>query len=479
MPHFNELPSGEGNEREQRLMRDLHRMYHSEVEDAQPLARVRRRLAESVPGFVHDSASTSQRHDRLTTLGEKPGNVKSTDSSVSLGRTWQQRLEIIAAVVFVTVLVGSLIIVLARARQNRSSTASIAGQVEALSSIHMLDTQTGWAMTVKGHIIRTLDGGVHWKNVTPHYPSTAGQQKVVADFFTASITWVAVSQTAADGTSTVVIFRTTDGGQTWQQTTIQQTSPIFQQTSPIFQVTFLDAQHGWMLSKQLDHASAEAVTIFRTTDGGKTWTVASSALASSIDTPPPGHLPFGGDKAGLGFLDAMTGWTTGAFPLNGYVFLYVTHDGGATWNRQLFPFSPGQAATQIVTGPPRFFTATDGILPVSFVTESTSSLALYVTHDGGITWKSTTPLAASATISDFIDMNHGWASDGTLLYGTSDGGQHWSSLSPGGSFQHVTQLDFVSSNIAWAISAPASNAPTLLKTEDGGHTWTVISYAIS
>ncbi len=104
---------------------------------------------------------------------------------------------------------------------------------------------------------------------------------------------------------------------------------------------------------------------------------------------------------------------------------------------------------------------------------------MYVTHDGGASWKATTPIAALATTVDFIDVNHGWASDGTLLYVTSDGGQQWAKLAPGGSFQHVTRLDFVSSNIGWAIGATASNAPTLLKTGDGGHTWTVLSYTIS
>ncbi len=390
-------------------------------------------------------------------------------------RTWQQRRDIIAAVLFVTVLVGSLIVVLMRARQSSSGasdTSGIARQVEALSSIQMFDTQAGWAVTEKGHIIRTTDGGVHWKNVTPKFPSTSGQQKVVADFFTFSIAWVAVSQIATDGTTTVVVFRTTDGGQTWQNTTIQQISPIYQ-------IAFVDAQHGWMLSKQADLASAEAIDILRTTDGGKTWVVVSSALPASTDTPPPGQLPFGGDKAGLGFLDSMTGWITGSFPLNGYVFFYVTRDGGATWNRQTLPFSPNQASTQIVTRPPRFFTATDGILPVSFVTENASSLDLYVTHDGGVSWKATTPIAALAGTADFIDMNHGWASDGTLLYVTSDGGQQWAKLSPGGSFQHVTRLDFVSSHIGWAIGATDSHTPSLLKTVDGGQTWTVIPYTIS
>jgi photosystem II stability/assembly factor-like uncharacterized protein len=387
-------------------------------------------------------------------------------------RTWQQRIDIIAAVLFVTVLVGSLIVVLTRTRQNSLGASGIARQVEALSSIHMLDTQAGWAVTEKGHIISTTDGGVHWKNVTPQYPSTSGQQKVVADFFTLSIAWVAVSQIATDGTTTVVVYHTTDGGQTWQNTTIQQISPIYQ-------ITFVDAQHGWMLSKQADLASAEAIDILRTTDGGKTWVVVSSALPASTDTPPPGKLPFGGDKAGLGFPDTMTGWITGSFPLNGYVFFYVTRDGGATWNRQTLPFSPDQATTQIAIRPPRFFTATEGILPVSFVTENASSLALYVTHDGGVSWKATTPIVALAGTADFIDMNHGWASNGTFLYVTSDGGQQWAKLSPGGSFQRIIQLDFVSSHIGWAIGATDSHTPSLLKTLDGGQTWTVIPYTIS
>ena len=86
---------------------------------------------------------------------------------------------------------------------------------------------------------------------------------------------------------------------------------------------------------------------------------------------------------------------------------------------------------------------------------------------------------ASASTTDFIDVDHGWANDGTLLYVTSDGGQHWMKLAPDGSFQHVAQLDFVSNNSGWAVGATASNTLTLLKTVDGGHTWMVIPYTIT
>lgn len=472
MPFSDEFPSGEGDERERRLVRDLHRFYHAEGEDAQSLAHVRRRLVERRASVLDDPAGPQQRHDRPSPLRASPAQVKGTRSRSFVGRTWQRRLGSVAALLFVTLLVGSLVLVLVRARQNGANSSGIAGPFEALSSIDMLDSEIGWAVTAKGHVIRTSDGGLHWQSVTPNYPATGGQQKVVAAFLTSSTAWVAVSITATDGTTTVSVFRTTDGGQTWLDTTIQQSSPIYQ-------ITFVDAQHGWMLSKQADLASAEAIAILGTTDGGKTWTVVSSALAASTDTPPPGHLPFGGDKAGLGFANATTGWIAGSFSLQGYVFFYVTHDGAATWNRQTLAFPPSKASTQIVTGPPGFFSANDGILPVSFVTENAASLDLYVTHDGGASWTSTTPVAAKASISDVLDMNHAWASDGTLLYATTDGGQSWTKLAAGGGFQRVTRLDFVSTTTGWAIRSTTPNFSSLLKTVDGGQTWTVVQYTIS
>src|SRR5258708_40164661 len=101
MAHFDELPSGEGDEQEQRLMRDLHRMYHSEIDDAQPLSHVRRRLAESQVSIVHDPTSAPQGQDMLSMHRERPGREKSTPASLSVRKTWHQRVVIIAAGLFV------------------------------------------------------------------------------------------------------------------------------------------------------------------------------------------------------------------------------------------------------------------------------------------------------------------------------------------------------------------------------------------
>jgi photosystem II stability/assembly factor-like uncharacterized protein len=66
-----------------------------------------------------------------------------------------------------------------------------------------------------------------------------------------------------------------------------------------------------------------------------------------------------------------------------------------------------------------------------------------------------------------------------ILYRTSNGGQQWTKLSPGASFKQVTSLDFVSSTLGWAISGQGKNPSLLLKTTDGGQTWTPIPFMIS
>ncbi len=202
----------------------------------------------------------------------------------------------IAAYVFVTMLVGSLIVVLTSAHHNSfGRPGNISNQFGAVSSIHMLDAETGWAMTGKDRIVRTTDGGVHWKNVTPNYPATANQQSVVAAFLTASSAWVAVS--SADATTTA-IFRTTNAGQTWQETTIQTNIGI------VAQINFVTSQDGWLLSKHAVSENAETVELFRTTDGGRTWdkqVTSAGPLVRQYQTSPPYSRPLMVDTPGQSF----------------------------------------------------------------------------------------------------------------------------------------------------------------------------------
>jgi photosystem II stability/assembly factor-like uncharacterized protein len=470
MPDFDELLPGETQEQDQHLIHDLHRMYHTDTQKAEQLARIRQRLLTNREGSAYDHESTQQRYMTPNMQQARMNNrsMKQIRSSIIEGESWQQRFSTIAAVLIVTLLVGSLLLVLSRAHQssvggpgNTLHPSKPAGGTGNLLSLHMIDSTTGWALSEHA-VLRTTDGGLQWKNVTP--PNTHLSLGSVAEFYTASLTWIATPQA---NSSEVKVLRTADGGQTWQQVTIPAAFPR--------EINFIDYQHGWILASwRPQGGAAEAVSVFCTSDGGKTWSIVSRALAASTDIPPPGHLPFGGQKSGIHFLNRSTGWITGTVVAPDLAWLYVTHDSGSTWHRQTLPLPPGVPSGQMVIMSPTFFSATDGILPITFSDVATGhgiATDIYVTHDGGMTWQSTTPVSAALGTIDFLDMQHGWATDGIILYSTSDGGQHWTKRAPGMSFKQVIYLNFVSSTIGWAISRQGNSSSSLLKTTDGGQTW--------
>jgi photosystem II stability/assembly factor-like uncharacterized protein len=478
MADFDEPLPEEADEQNQRLIHDLRRIYRTDTQTVEHLAHMRQRLLANDDSSAYGYESTQQHYTppTLQPTQSSTRNAKHTRFAVAEERSWQRRLGVLAAVLLTALLVGSLLLVLNLARRSSEGTpgntlhpSKLEGGSGSLISLHMIDLTTGWALSEHA-ILRTTDGGLQWKNVTP--PHTVLTRESIAEFLTASLTWVATPQT--NGT-TAQVWRTIDGGQTWQQSTVQ--SPLF-----VKQITFIDAQHGWILSgkKNAAVAAAEIAQILRTIDGGKTWQSVSTALFS--DVTPPGHLPYSGQKSGIHFLNVSTGWITGTVMFNDLAWLYVTHDGGSTWYQQSLSQPPGVPSAQLSLLSPTFFSATDGILPVIFsdgVTGKGIATDVYMTHDGGTTWKSTTPLAAVFGTIDFVDMQHGWATDGMIIYNTSDGGQHWAKLSPGANFKQITYLSFVSSTTGWAISRQSNTSSFLLKTTDGGKTWTPIPISIS
>jgi len=69
---------------------------------------------------------------------------------------------------------------------------------------------------------------------------------------------------------------------------------------------------------------------------------------------------------------------------------------------------------------------------------------------------------------------HGVATDGKDMFVTADGGETWQSVVPNRSLQGVTQLDFVSPKVGFAILPRYQEGDILLRTTDGGHTWSTV-----
>jgi photosystem II stability/assembly factor-like uncharacterized protein len=395
-------------------------------------------------------------------------------------------LSSLAAVLVVGAIIGSWVLV-THMTENQHTTqtkplVSARKPGEPLGTIQMLNLSIGWAVTSSNyHVLRTIDGGDSWKDVTPPYTHADQNASMVENFLNASLAWVALAPT--NGSPPIQVFHTTNGGQTWQRSLVS--------SDNVGQISFINSQDGWLLSGIEAAGGPRAVDVFRTTDGGKTWTKVSTA-SPTYDSPEA--LPPGAEW--LTFSDASNGWATGSSPVTQLIWLYVTHDGGATWQHQTLP-RPAHGSRDIFTGPITFFNQQDGILPTCLATDAALATGadIYVTYNGGTTWKSTSflPLSrctinASPGPSDFIDKNHGWVLDYastnygttiiTTLYMTTDGGIHWMKLTPGANFHDldIGELDFVSNSVGWAIGTTTSDTSFLLKTQDGGRTWTQIHY---
>jgi hypothetical protein len=243
MADFDELLPEEADVQDQRLIHDLRRMYLTDTQTVEHLARIRHRLLANDDSFVFDQESMQQHYPSPTIQQARSstGNAKQTRFAVAEQRSCQQRLGVLAAALLTALLVGFLLLVLNLARRSNVGTpgntlhpSKLAGGSGTLISLHMIDPFTGWALGEHA-VLRTSDGGLQWKNVTP--PHSVLTRESIADFLEASLAWVATPQTNG---KTTQILRTTDGGQTWQQSTIQATF--------LKQITFIEYQHGWILS---------------------------------------------------------------------------------------------------------------------------------------------------------------------------------------------------------------------------------------
>ena len=98
---------------------------------------------------------------------------------------------------------------------------------------------------------------------------------------------------------------------------------------------------------------------------------------------------------------------------------------------------------------------------------------LFGTRDGAQTWDAATLPAADATLH-FIDVSRGVATDGrSAAWWTDDGGRSWAAAAvnfgSGGTVQRIT---FADTQRGWLLLADAGGAARLLRTSDGGRSWT-------
>jgi photosystem II stability/assembly factor-like uncharacterized protein len=128
---------------------------------------------------------------------------------------------------------------------------------DAFVSMCFLDAKKGWGLSVGGTLVQTADGGLSWSSrqlsARPHAVASFS----ALCFFDSANGWIgtdtSISSRIGDAPP---LFRTTNGGQTWS---VQGRWP----GGAIKDIWFQDAQSGWC---------AESAGIYSTKNAGLSWT---------------------------------------------------------------------------------------------------------------------------------------------------------------------------------------------------------------
>jgi photosystem II stability/assembly factor-like uncharacterized protein len=349
----------------------------------------------------------------------------------------------------------------------------------AIRAARLITTTVGWALTDRD-LRLTTTGGVTWTTVTP--PDVTASRIRGATFLDALHGWVIVaSNPDAAQKTTLSILRSSDGGRSWQQTTLAAPDRFFTDAPPdTAAINFLDAQHGWAVIRLASSSNFSRGRLFQTTDGGATWQQRTIPIGDPVR-----------------FVTPTDGWTAGG-PGGGH--LYVSRDGGQSWQPVTIAAPAAFAQGIPAYGLPTFSDAQTGVLPVTFAGDDASpaGLAFYATNDGGHSWAMVQTMAldghpgVGVVTRTAILGPANWlvAQPGAKrLIATADSGRTTQEVIPVGLLANVMDLTFGDSMNGWAraadtecpnVSPQAAKGSCrltpvqLVRTTDAGRTWVPI-----
>lgn len=357
----------------------------------------------------------------------------------------------------------------------RGTTSSSGSSAQPDSAIITSDGSVIWVRSQQDHVYRSTDGGSSFTEVTP--PSWPGAGAAASQSCglgeppqaTASEMWIAQG-TCGGG---VLVAVTTNGGTSWTTSSLpEQYNP---QENPSASTSFIGSADGWVSVLSGHVGVSETTDVFRSVDGGMTWT-----HEATVPEAGPAHFV----TSSLGFAD----------PAGSLNEIQRSVDGGESWQPVSLPLPPGFAAGQAtLQGTPQFTGPENGVLPVAFAPEGTGAATLFadVTTDGGATWiQEALPTGAYAlSVIDATD----WVAVGGGISGpdfvehSSDAGKTWSKAVPDRSITGLENVQFISQNVGLGVvsggNCPASSAPqpppcqpasVILKTVDGGTDWSTV-----
>jgi photosystem II stability/assembly factor-like uncharacterized protein len=195
-----------------------------------------------------------------------------------------------------------------------AKTSDPVGQDATVTSMRRLGPQTGWAASEQS-LYWTQESGTHWQDITP--PKQAAETIAAVTFTDTATGFVLlVSDDPGQADSPFRLASTADAGANWWLTPVKLGKSAAELAlSGDGSLAFTDALHGVALLRISSSSNYSRGILLATSDGGQSW-------KRLPDPPVAGSLQFTSRTSGQ-----LVGGPDGSQ-------VYVTADGGTTWERQ-------------------------------------------------------------------------------------------------------------------------------------------------
>jgi photosystem II stability/assembly factor-like uncharacterized protein len=286
------------------------------------------------------------------------------------------------------------------------------GMTGTMRGLHAVSDKVIWISGTKGEFAVTRDAGKTW-----YQQAVPGAEKL--DFrdvhgFSGDI---ALLMSIGPGSASK-IFRTTDGGKSWNMTFENRDSLAF-----FDGMDFFDEKHGMIISDPADNKPY----ILETLDGGLTW---NRLQPKTVPELVKGEYAFAASGTSL---DARPGGECWLATGGTIARAFKTDDYGANWTAVKLPLLQGDAASgafSIAKGPGKSVAACGG----HYQQTKKSGSNIVISSDNGITWR----VPAGASSVPFMECIR-WIGRKTLVacgppgvWISEDSGTTWKEISKEG-----------------------------------------------
>lgn len=309
--------------------------------------------------------------------------------------------------------------------------------------ISFVDDKTGWYGNGAGKLYRTTDGGNSWQEQL----SKPGTFVRTVGFVDAQRGFIGnVGTDYYPGvTDTNPLYETRDGGVTWSVVPQSRISgPLVKGLCAIDILKKQSIYQGVLQDRTIIHAAGRVGGpgfVMRSLDGGESWKV----LDLNQQVGPILDIKFFDENNGLVFAG------TDANVEKSNALILQTRDGGATWKKVYQSTRPYEN-----TWKASFPTRKTGYVTVQSYDpdKSASKRVVAKTTDGGNTW-SEIPLVDEHAVRQFgiafADEQTGWVGTSTTGFQTVDGGATWSRVEMGRAVNKIRLIPNADGLVGYAI----------------------------